>query len=61
MRIKDEYIDMWYSCPFTGIMTYMRTLRKEMYPHWYNKLPELFEDVCPTRKKIYYKNDSTGE
>lgn len=53
LKIKDEYLDMLFSSPFTGKMTHMRFLSKLEYPHWYNVLPHLFEGEITNYKKKY--------
>jgi hypothetical protein len=48
LKIKDEYINLKMSSPFTSELTELRFLDKSMYIHYYNAgYQHLFEIVEP--------------
>lgn len=50
--IRQEYLDTYFSSPFTGQMVLMRFLNRDEYPFWFNKLPHLFEENNLIKKYV---------
>ena len=51
MKIKEENLDLFISCPYTGKTKYVRELDPEVYPYYYKKGYEwLFEVKEPVKK-----------
>jgi len=56
LRVKEQYLDIKVTDPFTGMDVIMRFVDERLYIHYIKYYPELFESVIiekPIKKDIF--------
>lgn len=61
LKIKEDLINLIVTSPFTGRAVQLRFLEKEMYVHFFNRMPELFDIQEPVEEKPKKKGKRTDE